>query len=67
MFPYESWNYLEGTCMSYMHVGQHSGSYYTALLDNTVPAKPTEYKALKKELESIGYNLIVRKRKGNRK
>jgi len=66
LFPYEEWdNY--GNCVSYMHVGQHGGADYTGLLHNTVLAKPNEYKALKKELESLGYNLIVRKRKGNRK
>jgi hypothetical protein len=67
LFPYIKWNSSSTYCSSYMHVGQHGEADYVGLLDNTVLAKPSEYKALKKELESIGYNLIVRKRKGNRK
>lgn len=44
------------TC--YSHVGQHAscdfGWYHT-----TRPARPAEYADLKRELESIGYNLRV--------
>jgi len=51
----------KGECMSYMHVGQHSGAAY-ALIYNTKPAKPDEYADLFAELEGIGYNLDVKKK-----
>lgn len=51
---------LPSYCMNYQHVGQHGhGSDY---LSNTVPAAPEEYADLKKELETIGYELKVCKR-----
>lgn len=49
-----------GHCSSYMHVGQHGAANYIRLLTTTVLAAPQEYKTLKKELESLGYNLDVR-------
>lgn len=49
------------TMACYEHVGQHStctvGWYQT-----TRAAKPHEYEALRQELESIGYNLDIRRR-----
>ena len=47
------------TCMSYMHVGQHSLADYRYVISDSVPATPDEYRALKEELESIGCDLIV--------
>lgn len=47
--------------MCYMHVGQHG----TASLEfywECTPARPDQYAALKAELESIGYNLDVKRR-----
>lgn len=67
LFPYVTWSESDDSCSGYMHVGQHGGAIYSGCLHDTIPANPSEYKALKKELESMGYNLIVRKRKGNRK
>lgn len=51
---------VSGNCNSYMHVGQHGGADYNGLLSTTELASPPEYKALKKELESLGYDLDVR-------
>lgn len=45
-------------CSSYMHVGQHS-SADVALIKTLQKATPEEYAPLKKELERIGYKLIV--------
>jgi len=48
--------------MSYMHVGQHSGCYYWGIIDKTSLIKDLNelnVKALKKELERLGYNLKV--------
>ena len=47
---------------SYMHVGQHGAADYTGCIRLTKPATPEEYAPLKRELESIGYVLDVKKR-----
>ena len=61
LFPYLS----EGGAAveSYMHVGQHSSADYNGCIRRTKPATPEEYKDLAAELESIGYNLLIRKRR----
>jgi hypothetical protein len=61
LFPEEQVNENRHICMSYMHVGQHGPASYS-LIDSTFPAKPEEYFNLKNELESMGYNLDIRKR-----
>lgn len=49
---------------SYMHVGQHSGADYISVIQATVPALPSEYEPLLRELKRIGYtDLKVRKRR----
>lgn len=48
-------------CMSYLQMGQH-GEASLSLVSDTKLATPEEYADLKEELESIGYNLDVRKR-----
>ena len=52
-------------CLSYMHVGQHSGCD-PFIADFTVPATQNEHAGLKRELENIGYMLDVRKRVSRR-
>jgi hypothetical protein len=49
------------TCSSFVHVGQHSAAHLTGCINATRPAKPPEYEALKKELESApyGYRLKI--------
>jgi len=49
-------------CQSYESIGQHGAADYMHCLSATKPATPKEYASLKKELESIGYNLKVMKR-----
>lgn len=50
----------------YQHVGQHGEGDYQQVVSATVPAKPTEYADLKRELEGIGYRLkVVQKAKIN--
>ena len=44
------------TCMSYMHIGQHSNASYSMLIRATKPAIQDEYKPLLNELISIGYD-----------
>lgn len=58
LFPYEIHNGYNITC--YAHLGQHSGADYKSCIERSTPATENEYKALKCELESIGYNLDVR-------
>ena len=52
-----------GYCLSYMHIGQHSAASYGMVLQETRLATEEEYASLKQELEGIGYNLKVQKRK----
>jgi hypothetical protein len=53
---------FEGNVNSYMHVGQHCGADFVGVIAQTIPATKSEYADLKKELESIGYNVNVYKR-----
>jgi hypothetical protein len=50
-----------GSIMSYMHVGQH-GEADNGFARECKRATPEQYKDLKAELESLGYNLKVCKR-----
>jgi len=54
------------TVMSYAHIGQHSAACWN-INQFTKAAKPSEYKDLKKELENIGYNLKVIRRRSHAK
>ena len=45
-------------CSSYQHIGQH-GAADPLIINETKRATPKEFAALKKELESLGYNLQV--------
>lgn len=56
LFPYLIANY-NGNVESYQHVGQHGGADYLGIIQGSRPATKKEYKDLKKELESLGYNL----------
>jgi hypothetical protein len=60
LFPYEQ--HVEHFITSYEHVGQHSGADYNYVVSISKLAKEDEYCDLKRELEDMGYNLIVRKR-----
>jgi hypothetical protein len=62
LFPEEPSDFQAFYCMSYERVGQHGAADYVRCLAVTKPATPNEYDSLKKELESLGYVLDVRKR-----
>lgn len=49
------------TCSSYLHVGQHNATSVD-LSPYTGFAKPADYRALREELEHIGYVLDIRQR-----
>ena len=62
LFPYEEFS-PRADCTSYAHIGQHGGADYKFSISASKPATPEEYKDLKTELESLGYNLqIIQKR-----
>lgn len=44
----------------YAHVGQHSYCSHAWYTQCTKPAKPNEYESLKRELESLGYDLEIK-------
>jgi hypothetical protein len=50
---------LEGNCSAYMHIGQHGAADYYSVIERTKPAHIKEYRELKKELETRGYDLKV--------
>ena len=52
-----------GNCGSYQHVGQHGAANYNHCMRSTRRATVPQYQDLKNELESIGYNLLIRKRR----
>lgn len=45
--------------MSFEHVGHHGAADYNSVISRTVPATEEEYGDLKRQLEGLGYNLIV--------
>ncbi len=57
-----------GLCSSYIHVGQHGAAEYTYVVGLTTLAKLTDPDVieLKTELESLGYRLVVRRRRSYR-
>lgn len=62
IFPEEPSTDAQHECLSYMHIGQHGSCVPKYLMMVTVPATPEEYEDLKKELEGIGYDLVIRYR-----
>jgi hypothetical protein len=65
VFPYMIADY-KGNCTCYSHIGQHNGLCWD-YLRSTRLAKEIDYMPLKSELESLGYNLkIVKRRNYNR-
>ena len=66
LFPHECSDH-RGNVACYQHVGQHSSADYNHCIRTSVPATPEEYKDLKAELESIGYNIKVVKRQNYNK
>jgi hypothetical protein len=52
-----------GCCVSYMALGQHSSADYGWCIQSTKPASELEYRPLQRELEDLGYNLTVRKKR----
>jgi hypothetical protein len=65
LFPHEVES--NGMVTSYQHIGQHSSADYDHCIKTSRPATEEEYKSLKSELESFGYNInVVSKRNYNK-
>ena len=63
VFPHEVCTH-SGLVTTYQHVGQHSGADYQRCIETSRPARcEAEYKELKAEMESLGYNIVVRKKR----
>ncbi len=62
IFPEEPGNTNPMTCSSYEHIGQHGACNPYGIIQESRLATPEEYKDLKEELESIGYDLTIIKR-----
>jgi len=61
LFPYIP-EFRYGTCMDYMHVGQH-GTAHLGIIKNTKLATEEEYKDLHSELiNQVGYKLRILKK-----
>ena len=57
----------KGLVCTYMHVGQHSSGDYNYVVSITKLATEDEFADLKKELESIGYDIKVIKKQNTDK
>lgn len=66
LFPHNVETY-NGDVMFYTHVGQHSSADYYHCINTSKLATETEYKDLKNELESLGYNLNIIKKQNHKK
>jgi len=64
VFPYTIESSLN--VMSYAHIGQHSSCVWF-INENSHTATPEQYEDLKTELENLGYNLKVIKRRNHSK
>ena len=62
LFPYEIADF-EGSCLSYMTIGQHGAADYDYVISTSRPATPEEYASLQVELARIGYNLKIIQRR----
>lgn len=66
LFPHNVDTY-KGDVTFYTHVGQHGSADYNHCINTSKLATEEEYKDLKCELESIGYNLNIVKKQNHKK
>lgn len=66
LLPHEAYNH-QGSVSSYEHVGQHGKADYNHCIRKSRPATTEESEGLKQEMESIGYDLNVIKRRNYNK
>lgn len=58
LFPHEVCDF-DGNVTTYEHIGQHSTATYDYCIKISRLATESEYNDLKKEMESLGYNINV--------
>lgn len=63
LFPEVDHDRNGAMCSSFEHIGQHGGASYAGVIARTAPAEPSEYAALKRELESEPYRYTLRIRR----
>ena len=61
LFPATAGTMDPFTCQSYQNVGQH-GAASVHLVHDTLPATPSEFRPLARELRRIGYRLQIVRR-----
>jgi hypothetical protein len=61
LFPHEVCDH-KGNVTTYQHIGQHSGGDYKACIGFSRLATLEESESLKREMESLGYNINVVKK-----
>jgi hypothetical protein len=66
LFPYEV-NDTKGNIVCYSHVGHHSSADYLHCINHSRLATIQEYKELKNELKSIGYELTIIKKRSHKR
>ncbi len=62
VFPQYKYNkhlFGDDRLSGYVHMGQHTGISKGYIKERTIKANESEYKDLRQELESIGYNLKI--------
>jgi len=52
-----------GLVTTYEHVGQHSGGDYNRCINKSKLVTEAQFRSLKQEMESLGYNLQIRKKR----
>lgn len=62
LFPQIAGDIFGESCLSYMHIGQHSAADPIIVVKQTRLAVPKEYKPLLKELKQLGYNVQITKK-----
>ena len=62
LFPQIAAGIFGWLCESYMHIGQHGPACPDVVVRGTRLATEKEYQVLLRELEQIGYNLVVAKK-----
>jgi hypothetical protein len=62
LFPEELGSNDANTCLSYMHMGQHSAADLLCVICDSKPASKANQRELMRELQSIGYDLVIPKR-----
>lgn len=67
VFPHDPADVAGRYVTTYEHVGQHGSGDYGPMIATTRPATEEEYRDLRAELERIGYDVRVIRRRSRRR